>query len=102
MKKHKKIGYEVGNVYWHLLKGHKELWNKADFDTKEKIVNETGFQAINLVKNMIVGELPSDKELNDESYIMGADNAAGREGFIKGVEYIIKKLKKIDGQQEAD
>lgn len=42
MTKQKEIGYDVGNVAWHNLPGFEELWNKADFDTKELIVNEQG------------------------------------------------------------
>ena len=48
MTKQKEIGYEVGNVAWHNLDGYQELWNKADFETKEKIVNEQGRLAIEL------------------------------------------------------
>jgi hypothetical protein len=48
MTKQKEIGYEVGNVAWHNLDGYQELWNKADFEIKEKIVNEQGRLAIEL------------------------------------------------------
>ena len=48
MTKQKEIGYEIGNVAWHNLDGYQELWNKADFETKEKIVNEQGRLAVEL------------------------------------------------------
>lgn len=48
MTKQKEIGYEIGNVAWHNLEGYEELWRKADFDTKEHIVNEQGRLAIKL------------------------------------------------------
>ena len=48
MTKQKEIGYEIGNVAWHNLKGYEELWRKTDFDTKEHIVNEQGRLAIKL------------------------------------------------------
>lgn len=48
MTKQKEIGYEIGNVTWHNLEGYEELWRKADFDTKEHIVNEQGRLAIQL------------------------------------------------------
>jgi len=53
MTKEKEIGYEIGNVVWHNLEGYQELWNKADFDTKEKIVNTQGELAIKLVLPLI-------------------------------------------------
>lgn len=48
MTKQKEIGYEIGNIAWHNLEGYEELWRKADFDTKEHIVNEQGRLAIKL------------------------------------------------------
>lgn len=53
MTKQKEIGYEVGNVAWRNLKGYQELWNKADFETKEQIVNEQGRVAIDLVASLV-------------------------------------------------
>ena len=53
IKKQKEIGYEVGSVAWHNLDGYQELWNKADFETKEKIVNEQGKLAIELVTPLV-------------------------------------------------
>lgn len=49
MKKTKEIGYELGNVYWHNLEGFEQLWNKADTETKDKIVNGIGELAVKLV-----------------------------------------------------
>lgn len=48
MTKEKELGYKLGDVIWHNLEGYQELWNKADFDTKEKIINELGRLAIEL------------------------------------------------------
>ncbi|MCG8734783.1 hypothetical protein [Tenacibaculum finnmarkense] len=48
MTRQKELGYKLGDVIWHNLDGYKELWDKADFDTKEKIINELGKLAIEL------------------------------------------------------
>lgn len=63
MTKQKEIGYEVGNVAWHNLDGYQELWNKADFETKEKIVNEQGRLAIELSIDAIIDKVESMKGL---------------------------------------
>ena len=65
MTKQKEIGYEVGNVAWHNLDGYKELWNKADFDTKEHIVNEQGRLAIKLAIPLV------SNRFNYKSFIIG-------------------------------
>jgi len=39
MIKEKELGYKLSDVIWHNLEGYQEIWNKADFDTKEKIIN---------------------------------------------------------------
>ena len=63
--KPKKIGYEIGNISWHNLDGYQELWNKADFETKEKIVNEQGRLAIEL-------SIPGvSKRFSTRSFIIG-------------------------------
>lgn len=54
MTKEKEIGYKLCNVIWHNLKGFEDLWNKADFDTKEKIINELGRLSTELVTNNIL------------------------------------------------
>lgn len=51
MKKHKEIGYQLGDVYWNNLKGFQEIWKNADFDVKEKCVNDIGKLALELCKN---------------------------------------------------
>jgi len=65
MTKQKEIGYEVGNVAWHNLDGYQELWNKADFETKEKIVNEQGRLAIELSIPVV------SKRFSTRSFIIG-------------------------------
>lgn len=65
MTKQKKIGYEVGNIAWHNLDGYQELWNKADFETKEKIVNEQGRLAIELSIPLV------SKRFSTRSFIIG-------------------------------
>jgi len=65
MTKQKEIGYEICNVAWHNLDGYKELWNKADFDTKELIVNEQGRLAIKLATPLF------SSRFNYKSFITG-------------------------------
>ena len=50
MTKEKEVGYKLGDVMWHNLEGYQELWNKASFDVKEKIINEIGRLAFELTK----------------------------------------------------
>lgn len=50
MKRHKKIGYKLGDIYWHNIDGFEKLWNDTDFDVKEKCVNDIGLLALNLCK----------------------------------------------------
>ena len=57
MTKEKELGYKLGDVIWHNLEGYQELWNKADFDTKEKIINELGRLAIELTIPAVVKSL---------------------------------------------
>jgi len=70
MTKQKEIGYEIGNIVWHNLEGYQELWNKADFDTKEKIVNEQGKLAIKLVLSLV----NNNRELLTEFAIFMVEN----------------------------
>jgi len=58
MTKEKELGYKLGDVIWHNLEGYQELWNKADFDTKEKIINELGRLAIELTIPVVVQAKP--------------------------------------------
>ena len=50
MTKEKEVGYKLGDVIWHNLDGFEELWNKASFNVKEKIINELGRLAFELTK----------------------------------------------------
>ena len=57
MTRQKELGYKLGNVLWHNLEGYQELWNKAEFDTKEKIINELGELAIKLtIPDVVISE----------------------------------------------
>ena len=42
MTKEKELGYKLCNVLFDNLEGFQELWNKADYDTKELIINRLG------------------------------------------------------------
>lgn len=79
MTRQKELGYELGNVLWHNLEGYKELWNKAEFDTKEKIINELGELAIKLTIPAVVGQneqLKAEQEAYNAGYNEGANEAA--------------------------
>ncbi len=93
MKKHKEIGYELGNIEWSNLEGFEKLWSRADYDTKEKIVNSLGLKAIKLVSEKVVDKFPYER-IKEESMIMGVDNNEKKEGFVQGVNYILDELKK--------
>lgn len=42
MTKEKQRAYDILDIMWTDLDGFKEIWNKADFNTKENIVNSIG------------------------------------------------------------
>jgi hypothetical protein len=49
MTRTKEIGYDLVNVLWRDLDGFQSLWNSADTETKDKIVNSIGELAEELV-----------------------------------------------------
>jgi hypothetical protein len=53
MDKKKEMGYEICNIAFNNLEGFDVLWTKADFDTKEFIVNESGKKVISLYEEFI-------------------------------------------------
>jgi hypothetical protein len=71
MTKEKELGYKLGDVIWHNLEGYQELWNKADFDTKEKIINELGRLAIELTIPIVVGQSEQLKMLEHIRHVKG-------------------------------
>ena len=71
MTKEKELGYKLGDVIWHNLEGYQELWNKADFDTKEKIINELGRLAIELNIPIVVGQSKQLKMLEHIRHVKG-------------------------------
>jgi len=44
----KELGYRLCDVLWYNLDGYRELWDRSEFYTKEKIINELGELAIKL------------------------------------------------------
>lgn len=68
MEKHKEIGYELGNVYWHNLDGFKEIWDNNDTETKDNCVNTIGKLALELCKNepIINKRLAENLKIRDE------------------------------------
>jgi len=102
MKKHKEIGYEIGSVSWDGIDGFPELWNKTDISKKDEIVNGTGLVAIKLVRNILVEEMPSEKELEEMAKKYAENEYAEDEcscytndfyGFLNGARAILKAIK---------
>jgi len=58
MRKEKELGYELLNIVYNNIEEFQELWNKTDFDTKEKIVNGIG----DLAYNTVLKETKRDNE----------------------------------------
>ena len=50
MERHKEIGYDLCDIYWHNIDGFKNLWNNTDIKTKDKCVNGIGKLALKLCK----------------------------------------------------
>lgn len=91
-------------AYFDLL----ELSKNPDIPKSNKSLTETylereGQKSIDILPSIvkIIKEIPNnantkliidDAKIIDESYIMGAGNTEGREGFIRGVNYLLNYI----------
>jgi hypothetical protein len=52
MSEEKEIAYELVNCLWHGLDGFQEIWNKNNPEVKDKILEDMGVKAVELVKKI--------------------------------------------------
>jgi len=82
MIKEKELGYKLSDVIWHNLEGYQEIWNKADFDTKEKIINELGRLAIELIiPKLTISEYEWESKIEYTYEIRGYNIYFSKVGF---------------------
>lgn len=58
MRKEKALAYDLTNILWHNMPGYKELWNKTDCDTKDKLLEDLG----DLAYKLLTTDEPCEKD----------------------------------------